>query len=63
MTGTLNRYPGFVPVRIAWSEFVDPQPEHEGERVLWADGSAHSFPEDDSDELTVLRRIDAISSA
>lgn len=48
---------GFYAVKILKGQFLNPAPEHEGERVLWADGSAHSFPEFDEEYVTVLRRL------
>ena len=47
---------GFFPVRTSVHAWLNPQPMHEGERVLWADGSAHNWPETTSDEIVVLRR-------
>lgn len=47
----------FVAVRVKRSEWANPAPEHAGERILWADGSAHGIPEDGSEFVTVLRRV------
>ena len=52
-----DAYPGFAPVQVKFSEWLNPDPMREGERILWADGSAHSLPENDSEYLTVLRRV------
>lgn len=51
----VDTYPGFTPVQVKYSEWLNPAPEHEGERILWSDGSAHGVPEDDSEFVTVLR--------
>jgi hypothetical protein len=46
----------FVPVRVRFIDWLNPtDPLHEGERILWADGSIHNFPEDEGEYVTVLR--------
>ena len=47
----------FIPVEIPWEEWINRLPEHEGERVLWSDGSARGCPETDARTVTVLRRV------
>lgn len=51
-----SAYPGFVSVSISFLEWANPPPNREGERVLWADGTAHNFPEFNSETVVVLRR-------
>lgn len=46
-----------VPVVITLDEFLMPHPEHEGEQVVWRDGTLHALPEDDSDAVTVMRLV------
>ena len=47
---------GFDPVTISFNEWRNPRPEHEGERVIWDDGTLHSFPQHPSETVVVLRR-------
>lgn len=49
-------YPGFRAVRIPATEFWNPLPSREGERVVWPDGRVRSFPPPGADTVTVLRR-------
>lgn len=50
---------GFKVVRVPFSEWANPaDASHEGERVLWPDGTARGFPEDRSEYVNVLRRIE-----
>lgn len=51
-------YAGFSPVLIKLSDWLNPAPEHEGELIIWADGSAHTMPEADTEYVTVLRRFE-----
>lgn len=51
-------YPGFMPVTMRHGEWLSQGPEHDGERILWSDGSVHGFPEYVSEYVTVLRRIE-----
>ena len=51
------RHPGFYAVRILLSEWLNPRPEHEGERVLWSDGTARNWIEAPGGEIKVLRRL------
>jgi len=47
----------FVAVEIPLDAWLHPRPKHMGERIVWADGSLHGLPEDDSGKVTVLRRV------
>jgi hypothetical protein len=51
----------FVPTAVKYEEWLKPAPEHEGERIVWRDGSVHGAPEDDSEFVTVLRRAPIIT--
>ncbi|MNU94322.1 hypothetical protein D3C71_843000 [compost metagenome] len=52
-------YPGFAAVQVPTATWLHPvDPSREGERVLWADGSAHGWPEREAATVTVLRRVD-----
>lgn len=51
-----RKYPGFYAVTIPLSEWRNPKPQHEGERVLWSDGIPRNYPENEGDTVTVLRR-------
>ena len=52
-------YPGFCAVPSSFDEWLNNMhPERDGERVLWADGSAHGFPEFPVEQITVLRRVE-----
>ena len=55
------KHPGFYVVRILLSEWLNPRPEHDGERVLWSDGSARSWIESPGDEVEVLRRLPPVA--
>lgn len=44
-----------VPVLIRMSDWLDPLPGYEGERVLWPDGLARNWPEAPGDDVMVLR--------
>lgn len=44
-----------VTVEIPFADWINPLPKHEGERIVWSDGSAHSLPELDTSTVVVLR--------
>jgi hypothetical protein len=46
----------FMPVMVKYSDWLRPDPMHQGERILWSDGSVHGLPENESEYVTVLRR-------
>jgi len=47
----------FVEVQITHDEFLNPLPEHCGERVKWSDGTLHGVPESTNGPIIVLRRV------
>ena len=48
----------FIPIEIPLRDWLHPLPEHEGERIVWSDGSVHGCPEDAAHTVTVLRRCE-----
>jgi hypothetical protein len=49
----------FRAVQVPFNEWIDPpNPIHEGERVLWSDGTARVIPERETEIVTVLRRLE-----
>jgi hypothetical protein len=49
---------GFVPVSIRYADWLCRAANHDGERIIWSDGSLHIMPETDSEYITVLMRLE-----
>lgn len=49
--------PGYYPVDIPRTEWLDPKPQHRGERVLWPDGRSRTYAPEEGETVKVLRRV------